>query len=60
MTDPIVNEVRKHRDEHARQFNYDLDQIFADLMRKQENSGRKLRRRKPSTTIESTSSARIG
>jgi len=60
MTDPIVNEVRKFRDEHARQFNYDLDKIFEDLMRKQENSGRKIRRRKPSTTIGSTSPRKLG
>ena len=60
MTDPIVNEVRKHRDEHARQFNYDLDKIFEDLMRKQENSGRKIRRRTQSTTIGTTSPRKLG
>jgi len=30
MTDPIVEEVRKHRDEHARKFNYDLNLICED------------------------------
>ena len=35
MNDPIVEEVRKHRNEHARQFNYDLDAICADLMKHQ-------------------------
>lgn len=30
MTDPIVEEVRKHRDEHSRQFNYDLNLICED------------------------------
>ena len=29
--DPIVDEVRKVRDEHARKHRYDLDAIFADL-----------------------------
>lgn len=33
MEDPIVEEVRRLRDEYARQFNYDLDAIFADLKR---------------------------
>ena len=28
MNDPIVEEVRRFRDEHARKFNYDLDAIF--------------------------------
>ena len=32
-TDPIVEETRRIRDEHARQFNYDLAAIFADIKR---------------------------
>lgn len=39
MNDPIVDEVRKYRDEHARKFNYDLDAICADLMERQKKSG---------------------
>ncbi len=37
--DPIIAEVRKARDEYARQFNYDLDAICADLRRKEQESG---------------------
>jgi hypothetical protein len=33
--DPIVTETRTLRDEYARQFNYDADAIFEDLMAKQ-------------------------
>ena len=33
--DPIVEEVRVIRDEHARAFGYDADAIFADLERAQ-------------------------
>jgi len=33
--DPIVEEVRATRDEHARAFHYDADAIFADLLKKQ-------------------------
>ena len=33
--DPIVAETRALRDEYARQFNYDTDAIFEDLMAKQ-------------------------
>lgn len=33
MEDPIVEEVRRLRDEYASQFNYDLDAICADLKR---------------------------
>ncbi len=45
MNDPIVEEVRKFRDEHARKFNYDLNAICADLMEKQQRSGHVLVRR---------------
>ena len=33
--DPIVEEVRKARDEYAKRFNYDLDAICRDLREKQ-------------------------
>ena len=33
MKDPIVEDVRRIREEHAAQFNYDIDAIFADLKR---------------------------
>lgn len=33
MKDPIVEEVRRIREEHAAEFNYDVDEIFADLKR---------------------------
>ncbi len=33
MKDHIVEEVRQIRDEHAAQFNYDLNAIVADLKR---------------------------
>ena len=33
--DPIVAETRALRDEYARQFDYDIDAIFEDLMAKQ-------------------------
>jgi len=38
--DPIIAEVRRIRDEYARQFNYDLDAIFRDIEQKQSQSGR--------------------
>lgn len=40
MKNPIIEEVRRHRMEHARKFNFDLDAICADLRRIQEESGR--------------------
>jgi hypothetical protein len=33
MKDHIVDEIRRIRDEHAAQFNYDIDAIFADYKR---------------------------
>jgi len=42
IDDPIVQDVRKARDEYARRFDYDLDAICQDLQEKQEKSGKKL------------------
>jgi hypothetical protein len=39
--DPIVEEVRKIRDEHAKKFDYDLQAIVADLKKQQKASKRK-------------------
>ncbi|MEI8373948.1 MAG: hypothetical protein WCJ35_14055 [Planctomycetota bacterium] len=39
MNDPIVAEVRKVREEYARQFNFDLHAMCEDLRRKQKLSG---------------------
>jgi hypothetical protein len=39
--DPIVEEVRKVRNEHAKKFNYDLQAIAADLKKQQKASKRK-------------------
>ncbi len=35
MNDPIVEEVRKYRNEHAKRFNCNLDAICADLIKLQ-------------------------
>lgn len=39
MNDPIVEEIRKIRDEHAARFNYDVDAIFDDFERNQKELG---------------------
>ncbi|MCI0642051.1 MAG: hypothetical protein L0Y72_09715 [Gemmataceae bacterium] len=41
-SDPIVDEVRRARDEYAARFNYDLRAIFHDLKEQEKRSGRKL------------------
>ncbi len=35
MSDSIIREVRKIRDEHAASLGYDLDRIYADLKARQ-------------------------
>ncbi len=42
MHDPIVEEVRKARDEYARKFDYDLDAICRDLRQRQGQGGRQV------------------
>ena len=39
--DPIVEEVRKAREEYAQQFNFNLREMVADLQRRERDSGRK-------------------
>ena len=41
-SDPIVEEVRRIREQYAARFNYDLAAIAKDLREKQEQSGRKV------------------
>lgn len=39
MNDPIVDEVRRVRDEHAARFNYDLRAIFLDIKKREKERG---------------------
>jgi hypothetical protein len=47
MTDPIVEEVRRHRMEHTKKFGGDLKLICDDLRRIQQESGVQVVRRSP-------------
>lgn len=40
--DLIVEEIRKNRDEYAKQFNYDLHAICQDIRKKQGQAGRRV------------------
>lgn len=44
---PILEEIRRYRDEHAREFDYDLDAIFDDLKKRQRQAGRRTVTREP-------------
>lgn len=45
--DPIVGEVRKAREAHAAEFDYDLSAICADLKKKEKNAGHPVVSRQP-------------
>lgn len=45
--DPIVEEIRHIREEHAKKFNYDLHAICEDFRKKQSSSGNKVVSRQP-------------
>jgi len=47
MTDPIVNEVRKHRAEHTQRFNGKLSEICKDLRKFQTTCGHRIVRLSP-------------
>ena len=38
-SDPIVEEIRKYRQAHAKKFNYNLEAIVADLRRQETEAG---------------------
>ena len=38
--DPVVEEIRAHRQAHAARFNFDLAAIVADLQEREKNSSR--------------------
>jgi len=40
--DAIVEETRKIREEHAEEFNYDLESIYRDLKEQEKRSSRKV------------------
>jgi hypothetical protein len=40
--DPIVEEVRRYREQYAARFNHDLKAICRDLRERQKRSGRKI------------------
>lgn len=41
-TDEIVEETRRTREEYAARFNYDLEAIYEDLKRQEQQSKRKI------------------
>ena len=47
MNDPIVEEIRKYREQYAAKFNYDLAAICKDLRERQATCGRKVVSRPP-------------
>ena len=51
MQDPIVKEVRRIREEHEKQFNYDLHAICEDFRKRQLSSGHVIVSRKPRKPI---------
>ena len=55
--DPIVEEVRKLRDEYAATFNYDLKAIFDDVVKRQRRGKNKLVSFQPRNVIVKEKSA---
>ncbi|MDD5674876.1 MAG: hypothetical protein PHC61_11970 [Chitinivibrionales bacterium] len=54
IRDPIVEEVRKARNEHAAKFNNNIDEIVKDIQERQEKYGARLVRRPPRIKLRAT------
>ncbi len=51
MKDPLIEEVRRIRDEHSKLFNYDLDAICEDYKYRQNKIRNRLVRLKPKLKV---------
>jgi hypothetical protein len=56
-TDPIIEGIRKFRDEYAASFNYDVKAMLADIRRRQKESGRKTVSRPPKRIVTTDEAA---
>jgi hypothetical protein len=52
--DPIVQEVRKAREQHAAAFGYDPKRILKDIQKSQKKYGARLVRRAPKRLLKAT------
>ena len=46
-TDPIVDDIKRFREQYAARFNYDLDAMVRDLQSRQRDGNRQVVRREP-------------
>ena len=58
MKDPIVEEVRKARQDHAKKFNHDLSEICNDLKNIEKKSGHEMATFPPKLLIKASSRLR--
>jgi hypothetical protein len=56
-TDPILDEIRKFRDDYAARFNYDVKALLEDVRSRQNESGRKTVLRAPKRIAKSKTPA---
>ena len=54
LRDPIVEEVRKARSEHAAKFSNNIDAIISDVQSRQKKYGPRLVRRAPRLKLRAT------
>lgn len=58
-TDPIIDEIRRFRDEYAARFNYDVTAMLDDIRRRQKASGKKTVSRPPKRIVTANGSAKV-
>jgi hypothetical protein len=57
--DVIVEETRKAHEEHAAKFNYDLEVIYADLKKQEQQNGRSVISLPPKPVVEPTKAQKV-
>ncbi len=56
INDPIVDEIRRYRQEHARENDYGLEKIIESLRKRERDSKRKLPNPGPKLRLDKTGS----
>ena len=59
-SDPIVDQIKRYREQYAAKFNYDLRAIVADAQRRQALDGRKVVQREPRRPDAQTAQSESG
>ena len=60
MNDPIIDEIRQYREAYAASFNYDLDAMYEDIKKRENETKQRIQEHSSHTGKESLSLQSVG